>query len=86
MSYRYISHVSAGFLIALFLPMLRAAEAAIDAAVYIVHACLRADYGTMWHSLQSVGLIAFKVIDRLKPEYDASYQSHGCSIDLCSRC
>ncbi|KSV78989.1 hypothetical protein N182_18520 [Sinorhizobium sp. GL2] len=40
-------------------------------------------YGTSvtWHSLQGLGLTAYRVVGSLKPVYRESYATHGLSLD-----
>ena len=75
-----------GFLISLVAPLIHAATAAVHSVIDFAETCLQTCQVGAALILQPVKLIAFKVIEHLNPEYDASYRSAGHSIDLCSRC
>ncbi|RVG29883.1 hypothetical protein CN233_17945 [Sinorhizobium meliloti] len=55
------------------------------AVATIVASCVLAvvRYGASvtWHSLQSFGIAAYRVVGSLKPVYRESYDTHGLSFD-----
>ncbi|MEY9719780.1 hypothetical protein ABIA22_002270 [Sinorhizobium fredii] len=58
----------------------------IIAAVAVVVASLalavvRYRAGITWHSLQGLGVTAYRVVGSLKPVYRESYATHGLSLD-----
>lgn len=58
----------------------------IIAAVAVVVASLalavvRYGASVTWHSLQGLGLTAYRVVGSLKPVYRESYATHGLSLD-----
>lgn len=58
----------------------------IIAAVAVVVASLalavvRYGASVTWHSLQGLGLTAYRVVGSLKPVYRESYDSHGLSLE-----
>lgn len=58
----------------------------IIAAVAVVVASLAlavVRYGpsVTWHSLQGLGIAAYRVVGSLKPVYRESYDTHGLSLD-----
>lgn len=42
---------------------------------------LRIDYGYAWHSMNDLGIAAYRKIADLKPVYRESYDTHGLSLD-----
>lgn len=58
----------------------------IIAAVTVVVASLalavvRYGVSVTWHSLQGLGVTAYRVVGSLKPVYRESYDTHGLSLD-----
>lgn len=58
----------------------------IIAAVAVVVASLalavvRYGASVTWHSLQDLGITAYRVVGSLKPVYRESYATHGLSLD-----
>ena len=86
MSNRHFYRLGA-FAFTSLLVMLSPIRLVIDAAVDFARVCLRdVRPDVLFRAVQSIKLAAFKVIDRLTPEYEASYRTHGHSIDINARC
>jgi hypothetical protein len=47
---------------------------------------LRVDYGNAWRFVRDLGIMAYRKIGSLSPVYQASYDSHGLSLDGRMRC
>jgi len=48
-------------------------------------AVIRYSVGQTWHSLCSLGVMAYRVVGNLRPIYRESYDSHGLSLVECRK-
>ena len=58
----------------------------IAAVASLALAVVRYGASVTWHSLQGLGVTAYRVVGSLKPVYRESYATHGLSLDAGRMC